>query len=55
MKLHEIDETLKEIAPIHGVNSNGVIWFAAVATDAQKKAARAKLEELLPLLEKVEK
>lgn len=51
MKLYEIHEAISELAPIDGVNSEGVIWFKDEATAAEKAAAQAKLDELLPLLE----
>lgn len=51
MKLHEIDEAIKLVCPIEGVNSNGVIWFLPEATPAQKAAAQALMDEHLPQLE----
>lgn len=50
MKLHEIHAEVAALAPIVGLNSNGVIWFAPEATPEQRAAAEAKLAELLPLL-----
>ena len=51
MKLHEIHAEVAALAPIIGVNSNGVIWFKPEATAEQRTAAEAKLAELLPLLD----
>ena len=41
MKLHEIHEQVAALAPIDGLNSNGVIWFKPEATPEQRAAAEA--------------
>lgn len=41
MNLAEIDRRIKAVAPIDGVNSDGVIWFKPEATEAQRQAALA--------------
>lgn len=41
MKLYQLDELIKTVCPIDGINSNGVIWFKPEATDEQKVAAQA--------------
>ncbi len=51
MKLWELDELIKTVAPIYGVNSNGKIAFADEATEAQRQAAEALIQEYLPQLE----
>lgn len=51
MKLHELDELIKAVCPISGINSDGVIWFLPEATPAQKAAAQALMDEHLPQLE----
>jgi len=39
MKLHELDELIRTVCPIDGINTDGVIWFRAEATEAQKADA----------------
>ena len=51
MKLYELDELIRAVCPIEGINSNGVIWFKPEATPAQKVAAQALMQERLPQLE----
>lgn len=51
MKLHEIHAEVAAIAPIIGINSDGVVWFTDEATPEQRAAAEAKLAELLPSLD----
>lgn len=50
MYLYEIDEQIKAICPIDGVNSNGVIHFKPEATQEQRDTAIALMQELLPQL-----
>lgn len=51
MKLYQIDEAIKVVCPIDGIDSNGVIQFRPEATDEQKAAARAIMDAELPNLE----
>lgn len=51
MRLFELDELIKAVCPISGINSDGVIWFLPEATPAQKAAAQALMDEHLPQLE----
>jgi len=50
MKICDLDQMIKAVAPIDGINSNGVICFKPEATDEQKVAAQALMEATLPLL-----
>jgi hypothetical protein len=50
MKIHEIHEQVAALAPIYGVNSDGIVSFKPEATTEQRAAARARLDELLPSL-----
>lgn len=40
MKLFELDELIKSVCPIDGINSDGEIWFSDTATEEQKAEAR---------------
>lgn len=51
MKISELDAIIKAVCPIIGINSNGVIWFAPEATDEQKAAAQALMDQHLAELE----
>ena len=51
MTLHELDELIKSLCPIDGLNSNGEIAFTEEATDSQRQAALALVTEHLPQLE----
>ncbi len=51
MKLYELDEMIKVVAPIHGVNSNGDIFSTDEATDEQRLAAKNIMDEHLATLE----
>lgn len=52
MTIEELDALVKAVCPIHGLNSNGVIWFKPEATTDQRLAAQAvvatHLSELTP-------
>lgn len=50
MYLHELDELIKAVAPIDGINSNGVIHFKGHATSSEKKAAQKIMDENLSKL-----
>ena len=39
MTLAQLNDMIALVAPIVGINSDGVIWFAPEATDSQKSAA----------------
>jgi hypothetical protein len=49
MKLYELDELIKTLCPIDGINSDGVICFQESATPEQRAAAEALTH--LPQLE----
>lgn len=51
MQLWQIDNEIRLLAPIEGVNSEGAIWFKPEATEEQRTAAETKMAELLPMLE----
>ncbi|MFZ4124583.1 MAG: hypothetical protein ACOYJ2_00735 [Rickettsiales bacterium] len=51
MKLYELDELIRAVCPIDGLNSEGVIWFRPEATQEQKDAAEALIAEHLAALE----
>lgn len=44
MKLFELNGMISAVAPIDGINSDGVIWFKPEATDDQKAAAQAVMD-----------
>lgn len=44
MTVLELHYEIEKVCPIHGVNSNGVIWFKDEATDEQKNQARSIME-----------
>jgi hypothetical protein len=48
MNIGQLDQLIKAVAPIDGINTNGVIWFKPEATDEQKAAAQALMDEHLP-------
>lgn len=50
MYIDELDAALKEVAPITGVNSDGVIFFLDNATSDQRAAAQAIVDENLSTL-----
>ncbi len=45
MKLGELNDLIAQVAPIIGINSDGVIWFSAEATEDQKSQADALISE----------
>lgn len=45
MKICELDNMIKAVCPIHGVNSDGVISFKDEATGEQRAAAQKIMEE----------
>jgi hypothetical protein len=51
MKIMELDELVKTVCPIHGLSSDGTIWFKPEATPAQKTAAQALMDEHLASVE----
>lgn len=51
MKLYELDELIKTLCPIDGINSDGVICFQESATPEQRAAAEALMQAHLPQLE----
>ena len=51
MKIMELDELVKTVCPIHGLSSDGTIWFKPEATPAQKAAAQALMDEHLASVE----
>lgn len=51
MKLYEIKEAIDRVAPIEGINSDGVIWFTKEATEKQKADAKVLMDQYLPELE----
>jgi len=51
MKLYELDELIKAVCPIEGINSNGAIWFLPEATPGQRAAAQALMDEYLESIE----
>lgn len=40
MLLCDLDVMIKTYCPIHGINTNGEIWFKDDATEEQKEKAR---------------
>lgn len=54
MKIAELDAIVKEVCPIDGLNSDGVIWFKPEATDAQRAQAQKIMEENLASLTSTE-
>lgn len=53
MQLWELSEATNEIAPIHGLNTEGVISFKDEATPEQRAAAQQFVDENLPNLSPV--
>ncbi len=51
MKLWELDELVRAMCPIHGLNSQGVISFKNEATSEQREAATALVAARLAELE----
>ena len=51
MKLYELDDLIKTLCPIEGVNSSGAIWFKPEATPEQREAAEALMAQMLPQLD----
>ncbi len=51
MTIDALDQLIKTVCPIDGINSNGVLWFKPDATDEQKAAAQALMDANLPSLE----
>ena len=47
LTLAELTTMLQAVCPILGVNTDGVIWFAPSATQAQKDAATALMTQNL--------
>lgn len=41
MLIQELDQLIKQVCPIDGLNSSGTIWFKQEATEEQKQAAIA--------------
>lgn len=50
MLIEDLDQLIKTVCPIDGIDTSGTIWFSAGATDSQKTAARALMDEHLPTL-----
>lgn len=40
MNIDDLNDMIKAVCPIDGINSNGVIWFKSEATDDQKLQAQ---------------
>ena len=51
MKLWELDQLIKAVCPIEGVNTEGVIWFLPEATPEQRAAAQQLMDEHLGSIE----
>ena len=51
MKIYELDEAIRAICPIDGINSDGVIWFKPEATKDEKAQAEKIMVENLPTLD----
>lgn len=51
MKLYELNDLIKAVAPIDGINSDGVIWFKAEATNEEKEAAQEIMDANLQNIE----
>jgi hypothetical protein len=51
MKLHELDQLIRSICPISGINTEGAIWFLPEATPEQRAAAQALMDEHLGSIE----
>lgn len=45
MTLAELDQIIKEVCPIYGINSNGIIFFMDTATEEQKTTAEQLISE----------
>lgn len=44
MQLWELDEQIRAVCPIEGINSDGLIFFANEATPQQRLAAQAIMD-----------
>lgn len=51
MKLFELDELVRAVCPIDGLNSEGVIWFKEEATEEQRNVGRLLIQQHLSALE----
>lgn len=54
MNLTTLHELIAAVCPIDGINSGGVIWFAASATPEQQVAAQGVMNTNLPQLGVIE-
>lgn len=50
MLIEDLDQLIKTVCPIDGIDTKGAIWFAVGATAEQKAAARALMDAHLPTL-----
>ena len=50
MNIIELDQAIKAVCPIDGIDSAGGIAFGKTATDAQKAQAKALMDSNLPAL-----
>lgn len=50
MNIAELDFIVKQVCPIHGINSDGVIFFKEEATEEQRYLATEVVSENLPKL-----
>lgn len=50
MLIEDLDQLIKTVCPIDGIDTKGIIWFAVGATAEQKAAAQALMDEHLPTL-----
>lgn len=44
MKLYELDQAIKAVCPIDGINTAGVIFFKVEATPEERAAAQALMD-----------
>lgn len=47
MTLGELNDLIKAVCPITGINSDGAIWFEPEATEDQKAQAQALMDQHL--------
>lgn len=52
MRIEELNDSIVEVCPIDGINSDGVIWFKPEATDEQKIAAQTIMEQNIALVDR---
>jgi hypothetical protein len=51
MKLWELDELIRTVCPVDGINSDGVIFFKETATEEERITAEALMQQYFSEIE----